>query len=170
MTRWTAPSRPAPNWRTAGADVRLLIRGASLVSAAVLTAGCVSTISGQAIVPDVERTDRQLVIGYFERGNAAAGEGSDAQQRFFTSTQHPDFDSVSCDLDGLTLAFDPTLSTLRRDDRWVPQGGKTPRGRVYVVAVTLTVQQQSAVLGTQIGLVHLVVLDNAIYGFAPCPS
>ena len=170
MTRWTAPSRPAPNWRTAGADVRFLVRVASLVSAAALTAGCTSVISGQAVVPDVERADRQMVTGYFERGNAAAGEGSDAQQRFFASTQHPDFGSASCDLNGLTLTFDPTLSTLRRDNRWAPQGGKPPRGRVYVVAVTFTVQQQSTVLGTQIGLVHLVVLDNAIYGFAPCPS
>jgi hypothetical protein len=170
MTRWTAPSRPVPNWLTAGADVRFLVRAASLVSAAALTAGCVSMISGRAVVPDVERADRQQVVGYFERGNAAAGEGSDAQQRFFASTQHPDFGSAGCDLDGLTLTFDPTLSTLRRDDRWAPQGGKTPRGRVYVVAVTFTVQQQNVVLGTQIGLVHLVVLDNAIYGFAPCPS
>jgi len=170
MTRPTAPSRPVPNWRTAGADVRLLARAASLASAVALTAGCASVISGQPIVPDVEGADRQLITGYFERGNAAADQGSDAQQRFFADTQHPDFKPGGCDLGGLTLAFDPTLSTLKADPRWAPQDGKTPRGRVYVVAVTLTVQRENTVLGTQIGLVHLVVLDRAIYGFAPCPS
>jgi hypothetical protein len=150
--------------------MRFLARTASLVSAAVLIAGCASVIDGQAVVPDIERVDRQLIIDYFERGNAAAGEGSDAQQRFFATTQHPDFQPGACDLEGLTLTFDPTLSTLKADSRWAPQDSKTPRGRVYVVAVTLTVQQESTVLGTQIGLVHLVVLGNAVYGFAPCPS
>lgn len=156
--------------------MRFPARLASLASAAALTAGCVSTIDGLAVVPDVERADRQLIIDYFERGNAAAGEGSDAQQRFFTDTQHPDVESGDCDLNGLTLTFDPTLSTLRLDSRWAPREGRTPRGRVYVVAVTFTVQrestaqQESTVLGTQIGLVHLVVLNDATYGFAPCPA
>jgi hypothetical protein len=170
MTPSTAPSRPVPNWLTAGADVRFLARAASLVGAAALTAGCTSMISGQAVVPDVERADRALIVEYFERGNAAAGEGSHAQQRFFVDTQHPDFESGGCDLGGLTLAFDPTLSTLQVDRRWAPRNSKVPRGRVYVVAVTLTVQRESTVLGTQIGLVHLVALDGAIYGFTPCPN
>jgi hypothetical protein len=143
---------------------------ASMLSAVALTAGCASTIDGRAVVPDVERADRQLIIEYFQRGNAAAGEGPAAQQRFFADTQHPDFESGDCDLNGLTLTFDPTLSTLRVDGRWTPRDGQTPRGRVYVVAVTFTVAQESTVLGTQIGLVHLVVLDDVTYGFAPCPS
>jgi hypothetical protein len=150
--------------------MRFLAPAASLISAAALTAGCAAVIDGKAVVPDVERADRQLITGYFERGNAAAGEGSDAQQRFFADTQHPDFQSAGCDLEGLTLTFDPTLSTLKADRRWAPRDGKAPRGRVYVVAVTFTVQHGNAVLGTQIGLVHLVVLDNVIYGFTPCPS
>jgi hypothetical protein len=55
------------------------------------------------------------------------------------------------------------------DRRWA-RDGHAPRGRVYVVAVTFTAQREHTVIGTQIGLVHVVVLDNASYGFAPCPG
>lgn len=141
-----------------------------VVAVAALATGCSSTIEGRPSAPDIVGQDRQLIIDYFERGNAAADDGANAQQNFFASTQHPDFQSDVCDLDGHTLTFDPTLSTLRPDRNWTPEDGDTPRGRVYVVAVTITVELDSAVLGTQIGSVHVVVLDRATYGFAPCPS
>jgi hypothetical protein len=143
---------------------------AALLGLLTLATGCASKISGQAVALDIVRLDRQMIIDYFERGNSAADEGADAQQKFFAETQHPDFESEVCDLGGHTLAFDPTLSTLRPDGRWRPDDDEAPRGRVYVVAVTITIQMDSAVLGTQIGSVHVVVLDDAAYGFAPCPG
>jgi hypothetical protein len=142
-----------------------------VVAAGVLLApvtGCSSVIEGRPVAPDIAVLDRQLIIDYFERNNAAADDGADAQQEFFAKTQHPDSRAGSCDLGGRTLNFEPSLSTLRPDRRWAPKDGDKPRGRVYVVAVTVTVQFDSAVLGTQIGSVHLIVLDQMTYGFAPC--
>ena len=149
------------------ARLRVLVAAAVLLVAAV---GCSSTIAGRPLEPDVVGMDRALILDYFERGNAAADEGATAQQEFFAKTQHPDFARQLCDLGGHTLVFDPTLSTLRPDDAWKPDDGQTPRGRIYVVAVTVTVELDQAVLGTQIGSMHLVVLDRATYGFSPCPN
>jgi len=127
-------------------------------------------ITGRPLAPDVVAQDRELIVEYFERGNVAADEGASSQKVFFAETQHPDFKADLCDLRGHTLVFDPSLSTLRPDRGWAPEDGKVPRGRVYVVAVTITVELDEAVLGTQIGSIHVVVLDRAAYGFSPCPS
>ena len=136
-----------------------------------LATGCATVVSGRPAAVDVVAADRDLIVGFFERSNAAASDGTAAQQKFFTETQHPDFDDDICDLGNRTLSFDPTLSTLRPDTRWKPDGAdRAPRGRVYVVAVTISVQADRLVLANQIGLMHLVVLDGATYGFAPCPT
>jgi hypothetical protein len=143
---------------------------AGMLLAGMLLTGCSSVVAGRPVALDIEQLDRERIVAYFERGNAAADEGTEAQQRFFAETQHPDFESDLCDLGGHTLTFEPTLSTLQPDDDWTPDDGDTPRGRVYVVAVTVTVQQDRTVLGTQIGSVHVVVLEEEPYGFAPCPG
>lgn len=144
---------------------------AVLVAApAALSAGCSTVIAGRALAPDVVAQDRELIVEYFERVNVAADEGANSQKVFFTETQHPDFKAEVCDLGGHTLVFDPSLSTFRPDRGWSPEDGKVPRGRVYVVAVTITVELDGTVLGTQIGSMHVVVLDRAAYGFSPCPS
>jgi hypothetical protein len=115
--------------------------------------------------------DRPVITAYFERSNAAAQEGAEAQRRFLHETQHPDYSDAGCNLGELTLVIDPTLSTLRPDAGWRPlNSDDAPRGRVYVVAVTVTVQRDKAVVATQIGSVHVVVLDGEAYGFAPCPA
>lgn len=142
----------------------------ALVSGLLALTACSTVIDGRALAPDIAGQDRALVVDYFERGNAAAVGGPSAQHDFFTRTQHPDFADEVCDLRGYTLTFDPSLSTLRPDGEWAPEDGEPPRGRVYVVAVTITIELDSAVLGTQIGSVHVVVLDQAIYGFSPCPD
>lgn len=147
----------------------VLVLPAVLLMIAALGTGCASTISGRAVAPDIVQQDRDRIVEYFTRSNAAADQGAQAQQEFFADTQHPDFESEACELGDHTLTFDPTLSTLRPDGHWQP-GGETPRGRVYVVAVTITVQLDGAVLGTQIGSVHVVVLDDDAYGFSPCPG
>lgn len=146
-------------------------RWARWLPAVLLLAGCARVIDGQAGPLALSDTDQRLIAGYFEHGNDAAHQGVDAQRAFLTKTQHPDFADGRCNLGGLTLLLDPTLSTLRPDDDWHPtKSSPVPRGRVYVVAVTVTVQRDNATLGTQIGSMHLAVLDDTAYGFAPCPS
>lgn len=137
---------------------------------AVLLAGCGRVISGQPAAPPVADVDRYLIVRYYERNNASAREGAAVQRQFLASTQHPDEDQ-RCDLGELTVLLEPTLSTLRPHEGWRPAtSGRVPRGRVYVVAVTVTVRQGSTTLGFQIGSMHVVVLDAAVYGFAPCPT
>ena len=76
-----------------------------------------------------------------------------------------------CSLNGVTITAEPTLSTLRAEPGWTPPGsGKGLSGRVYVVAVTLTVRQGNAVVGTQIGSQRVVVDGGRAYSFAPCPA
>lgn len=133
-------------------------------------AGCATAVAGHPVARSPATADQSLIQAYFEHSNDAAHEGADAQREFLDSTQHPDVER-DCDLGGLTLLLDPSLSTLRSDDGWRPGGtGRTPRGRMYVVAVTVTVQRGQSVLGIQVGSMHLAVLNGTAYGFAPCPE
>ena len=142
---------------------------ALLLAALPAVAGCAAAVSGHAVGPSPASVDESLIADYFERSNEAAHQGADAQTRFLERTQHPDVERL-CDLDGLTLLLEPSLSTLRQDEGWRPGGtGSTPRGRMYVVAVTVTVQRDQSTLGIQVGSMHVVVLDATAYGFAPCP-
>jgi hypothetical protein len=143
---------------------------AALLAAALSTAACTTTVIGRPVALPVLDMDRSLIADYFERSNTAARDGAEAQERFLASTEHPDF-VRQCDLGGLTVMLEPTLSTLRPDDGWRPAGAhQAPRGRLYAVAVTVTVRRGESTLGTQIGSMHVVVLDATAYGFAPCPS
>ena len=135
---------------------------------ATLAGGCARVVSGQPVSP--ASTDQALIAGYFEHSNAAAKEGTQAQQEFLKSTQHPDFPDV-CGLGGLTILLDPALGSLHSDSDWHPaKTDRTPRGRIYAVAVTLTVQRDKSTIGTQVGQMHVVVLDGTAYGFSPCPA
>jgi hypothetical protein len=148
--------------------ITLLI--APLIATALLSAACDRTIEGRAAALAPANLDQPLIVDYFERSNAAARKGPAAQRQFLEQTQHPDVDQ-RCDLGGLTILLDPSLSTLRSDDGWRPATtDQPPRGRVYVIAVTVTVQRDATTVGVQIGSMHLVVLDGAVYGFAPCPE
>jgi len=142
------------------------------VLAVVLVAGsgCTNRISGEPVDTPQLDADRALVSGYFGTVNAAAEEGSAAQERVFTLTQHPDFRDMQCSLQGLTVTADPAYTTLHGDPEWHPPGiADPPRGTIYVVAAAITVEQDAAVLATQISSLHVVVLDGAAYGFSPCP-
>jgi len=146
-------------------------RAAALLTAVLLlTAACGTVVAGQPEALPTVDADQSLIADYFERSNAAAHDGADAQERFLDSTQHPDVDR-GCDLGGLTVLLEPTLSTLRPDDGWRPAASdRAPRGRVYVVAVTVTVLRGQNTLGVQVGSMHVVVLGAMVYGFAPCPT
>jgi len=141
-----------------------------LMIGVLLSSGCGKIIDGRPSASPMADADQALIVSYFERSNAAAHGGAAAQRRFLTSAQHPDVEQ-RCDLGELTVLLGPSLSTLRPDERWRPTGSTvTPRGRVYVIAVTVTVQREGMTLGTQIGSMHVVVLDGMAYGFAPCPT
>ena len=150
----------------------------TVLSAGGLTAGgCTNMVTGQPLAHrQLEahqqlEANRALVTGYFDAVNAAAAQGSAAQEQLFTRTQHPDFRHLQCSLQGLTVTADPAYSTLRADPDWRPaQAGQPPPGTVYVVAATVTVQRDTTVLASQIGSLHVVVLDGTAYGFAPCPT
>jgi hypothetical protein len=146
-----------------------MLLAAVLLAAVLLASGCGRVIAGQPAASSQVTVDQSLIMDYFERSNAAALDGAAAQQRFLASTQHPDVDQ-GCDLGELTVLLEPALSTLRPDDGWRPTAtDRAPRGRVYLVAVTVTVQRDQSTLGVQVGSMHLVVLDSTVYGFAPCP-
>jgi len=141
--------------------------------AALCSAACTTTIAGSpqpASAPAAGGPTGQ-VSQYFSELNTAGGQGPSAQKDFLQRTQHPDFTSSICDLGDLTLREQPAMSTLREDKGWHPEGSsKTPRGQVYVVAVSVSVLRNGAALGEQIGLERLVLLDGKVYGFAPCPT
>ena len=146
------------------------MRAVFVLLAVLMTAACGTVVAGRPVAPSQAAADQALIVDYFQRSNAAAHDGAAAQDRFLDATQYPDIDR-GCDLDGLTLLLEPTLSTLRPDQGWRPTAAdRTPRGRVYVIAVTATVQRGDSTLGVQIGSIHLVVLDGMAYGFAPCPG
>ncbi|SMC93075.1 hypothetical protein [Kibdelosporangium aridum] len=131
-----------------------------------LLAGCSAAVDGRPVAGDVGAKD--LIVKYFTDFDAAAQRGPAAQQDFLRRTQHPDFTDRICELAGVTITVEPTLSTLRPDTKWVPEGADRPRGDVYVVAVSLTVSRDGQKLGDQIGSERIVVLDGTVYGFMPC--
>lgn len=150
----------------------LLTRSGALVPAcALLLAGCASTIPGTPgplRVTDVERT---LVTGYFSGLNDAGSRSASSQRDLLRDSQHPDFRDNDCDLPQGTLRIEPAMSTLRTDPAWTPPGERShPRGVVYVVAAKVTLLQDGTEVGSQIGSVHVVLLDDKAYGFAPCAA
>ena len=142
--------------------------------AGLLITGCTTAVVGlprPAASPD---DDRELVSEYFDELNAAAEEGPATQRDFLRRSQHPDYTDELCDLGDLTLNVEPAMSTLRVDPDWVPpdagRDAAHPRGLVYVLGVSISIRQDGALLGEQIGSQRVVVLDGRAYGFAPCPT
>jgi hypothetical protein len=146
---------------------------AALLATVLLVAGCSSQVAGQPVPvgtgsPDA---DRDLVEAYYTELNAAADEGTASQGRFLNLTQHPDYRDRLCELGGLTLHVRPAMSTFRADPEWVPpEDSRHPRGAVYVLGVSISIRQEGALLGEQIGSQRVVVLDGRAYGFSPCPA
>ena len=140
----------------------------------LLITGCTSAVTGVPVPAASPDDDRKLVSEYFDELNAAAEEGSDAQRDFLRHSQHPDYTDELCDLGDLTLNVEPAMSTLRVDPDWVPpdagRDATHPRGLVYVLGVSISIRQDGALLGEQIGSQRVVVLDGRAYGFAPCPT
>ncbi|HUQ58339.1 hypothetical protein [Lentzea sp.] len=144
-------------------------RIAVLLASLALLAGCAGPVAGTARPAQLSDGDKAKFKEFYERLNSAADEGASQQSKLLKDTQHPDFRQKVCDLRGATIKVEPTWSTLRVDADWAPPGDKAhPRGDVYVVAVTITLRQEGAVIGNQIGSLHVVLLDDEVYGFAPC--
>jgi hypothetical protein len=144
-------------------------RIAVLLASLALLAGCAGPVAGTARPVQLSDGDKAKFKQFYERLNKAGDEGASQQQKLLKDTQHPDFRQKTCDLRGATIKVEPTWSTLRTDADWAPPGEKShPRGDVYVVAVTVTLRQEDAVIGSQIGSLHVVLLDDEVYGFAPC--
>lgn len=146
---------------------------ALLALALLALAGCTSTVDGEPVAAASPTSDRQLVEGYFVELNAAAEEGPAIQRDFLRRSQHPDYTEELCDLGNLTLNIEPAMSTLRVDPDWVPPSDRDathPRGLVYVLGVSVSIRQDGALLGEQIGSQRVVILDGKAYGFAPCPT
>lgn len=135
----------------------------------LLVAGCASAVAGTPQAAPQEAVDADLVRDYFSQGLAAARGGAGPQREFLRRTQHPDFRTGGCDLGDLVLSVEPALSTLRAAPEWTMGDRGVPRGRIYVVAVSVTAKRDGATVGIQIGSQHVVVLDGTAYGFAPCP-
>jgi hypothetical protein len=142
--------------------------------ACLLAAGCSSAVAGRPVAAASPADDRRLVESYFDDLNDAAADGPATQREFLQRSQHPDYANELCDLGDLTLSVDPAMSTLRVDPDWVPPGegeaATHPRGLVYVLGVSVSIRQDGALLGEQIGSQRVVVLDGRAYGFAPCPT
>jgi hypothetical protein len=140
----------------------------------LVAAGCSSTVAGTPVAAASPAHDRELVEDYFTELNASAADGPSAQRDFLRRSQHPDFTEDLCDLGDLTLNIDPAMSTLRVDPDWVPpdagRDATHPRGLVYVLGVSVSIRQDGALLGEQIGSQRVVILDGKAYGFAPCPT
>ncbi|MEV6240097.1 hypothetical protein [Lentzea sp. NPDC051838] len=144
-------------------------RRALLLASLALLAGCAGPVTGTARPVQLTEDNKTKFKAYYERLNKAGDESPSQQQKLLKDTQHPDFRQKTCDLRGATIKVEPTWSTLRTDADWAPPGEKAhPRGDVYVVAVTVTLRQDDAVVGSQIGSLHVVLLDDEVYGFAPC--
>lgn len=159
-----------PRAVSAGSTIGAVL-GTLLLTGALLLTGCANRILGQPVPTRPPAPDRALIAGYVAAANAAAADGSAAQQRWFASTQHPDSGKLRCALQGLTLTIEPAYRTLHTDPGWhPPQADRPPSGTVYAIAVTVTVQRGITVLGDQIGVLHIVLLDGTAYGFAPCPA
>jgi hypothetical protein len=142
---------------------------------ALLLTGCSARIAGEPVPAGSSSPgdDRGLVQRYFSDLNESADDGSASQRDFLRRTQHPDFSDRLCDLGDLTLHIEPAMSTFRADPDWVPpESGSSdpPRGTIYVLGVSVSIRQQGALLGEQIGSQRVVVLAGKAYGFAPCPT
>lgn len=173
MPNWRIPAVELPRPTTSSSTSSSLLAAAVAVIAALSAgSGCTARLPGEPQAGSRPlAAHRALVSGYFDAVNAAADQGSAAQERLFEGTQHPDFRDLRCPLQGLTVTADPAFSTLHTDPEWLPPlADDRPRGTVYVVAATVTVQRSTEVLGTQIGSLHVVVLDGRAYGFSPCPA
>jgi hypothetical protein len=138
----------------------------AVLAVVALTAGCSTAVGGSPVAAGLP--DEDLVAGYFAEFARASGQGAEAQADFLRRTQHPDFISRLCDLRGAVVRTDPAMTTLRPDPRWAPESGNPPRGKVYVIAVALTVSRDGEVIGEQIGSERIVVLDGVVHGFMPC--
>lgn len=144
-------------------------RVAVLLASLALLAGCAGPVAGTARPVQLSDDDRAKFKEFYERLNKAGDTSASEQQKLLKDTQHPDFRQKTCDLRGATIKVEPTWSTLRMDADWAPPGEKAhPRGDVYVVAVTVTLRQEDAVIGSQIGSLHVVLLEDQVFGFAPC--
>ncbi|MET0233838.1 MAG: hypothetical protein ABW224_04290 [Kibdelosporangium sp.] len=138
----------------------------AVLAVVAFAAGCSTAVAG-APAPAV-LGDENLIAGYFSELGKAGGQGAAAQAEFLRRTQHPDYIDRLCDLRGATVRVEPAITTLRPDPGWAPEAGPQPRGTVYVLAVSLTVERDGKVLGDQIGSDRVVVLDGVVYGFMPC--
>lgn len=148
-----------------------MTRAAVTALCLVALTACGSGVTGTARPLRITDLDRELVASYFTAMNEAGGQGVAAQRELLADTQHPDFRDGDCELPGGTIEVHPTMSTLRLDPDWTPPGEDAhPRGVVLVVAVTLTVVQEGAEVGSQIGSQHIVLLNGKAYGFAPCAN
>ncbi len=154
--------------------MRRALLAAASVACVLAVAGCTSTVAGEPTAAASPTQDRDLVEGYFDELNAAAEDGPDTQRDFLRRSQHPDYGDDLCDLGDLTLNVEPAMSTLRIDPDWVPpdsgRNATHPRGMVYVLGVSVSIRQDGALLGEQIGSQRVVVLEGKAYGFAPCPT
>lgn len=148
------------------------IAGPVLLLLLLSLAGCTTVVSGMATAPAGTGTAVDTAVRrYFDQLNASGDQGPAAQAAFFSRTQHPDFADRACGLHGLTLTEDPAMGTLRLDPAWDAPGTTTrPRGTIYLIAVSITIRRIGATVGNQIGAVHLILLDGALYGFAPCST
>lgn len=145
------------------------VAGLGLVTGITLAA-C-STATPAQPPGGISPADTRLVADYFARNNAAAAVSSTAEQDFLRQTQHPDFPDSACELDGMALTIEPTMSTVRLDPGWSPPGSTAhPRGQVYFVAVAVTARRDGATVGNQIGYQHIVTIGQRAYGFAPCAN
>ncbi|MFI9382912.1 hypothetical protein [Kutzneria sp. NPDC052558] len=139
--------------------------GRLIALAALALTGC--SVAGTA----QPSPDPGLVTAYFNDLDTAAAQGVQQEQSYLKATQVPAFADRVCDLNGVTITITPALSTLRTDPDWSPPGSdKRPSGRIYVVAVTLTIRQGNSVVGTQIGSQRVVIDGGRAYSFAPCPA
>jgi hypothetical protein len=137
----------------------------------LLLAGCTTRVAGEPTAKSSPQGDRGLVQAYFSDLNASGDDGTSTQRDFLRRTQHPDFTNELCDLGDLVLRIEPAMSTFRADPDWVPPDGEEPpRGSIYVLGVSISIRQQGALLGEQIGSQRVVVLDGKAYGFSPCPT
>ncbi|WP_330272096.1 hypothetical protein OG205_34545 [Lentzea sp. NBC_00516] len=144
-------------------------RVAVLLASLALVAGCGGPVAGSAKPVRLSDGDRAKFKEYYSQVNKAGDESASKQAQLLKDTQHPDFKQKTCDLRGATIKVEPTWTTLRMDADWAPPGEKAhPRGDVYVVAVTITLRQEDQAIGSQIGSLHVVLLDDEVYGFAPC--
>ncbi|HEX7660803.1 MAG TPA: hypothetical protein VF444_15120 [Pseudonocardiaceae bacterium] len=154
----------------------MLAVSVTAVLAATLTtmlgvAGCAVGPATSGMARPAANSDRTLVAGYFQRLNAAGEQGLAAQRAFFSSTQHPDFLTQTCDLGAWTVQEQPAWTTFRLDPDWTPSdAGSPPRGTVYLIAVSITIRNGHQAIGDQIGAEHVVLLNGEVYGFAPCAS